>query len=148
MKKRNPIKRFTALIVLVALIVCMAGCVQPYTTLEEYAAHEPLPDDISHMSMDMDGMRINATVEIHDNTIVYKFVPSRIIFGKDPKLDSLAKSVMEQQWKSVDTQNKARDLINGLSEATGIAASEISISLEMYNPGADTPAFTYTYPEK
>ena len=55
---------------------------------------------------------------------------------------------MDQYFTTAGTKSSLDAGIAQLAEASGIEASFISVRYEMYNPGEDTPSYTYTYPQQ
>ena len=148
MNKKKPLAMTLVLTMLVVLSLFTAGCgKKTYSTLEEFLQDNPAAQSTLD-AMSTSDSNGTAKLEVTGNTIVVKTYSNETLFGKDAQLDIQMKAYMDQYFSGADIKKQTDSSISQFAQASGIDASLISVRYEMYNPGASTPSYTYTYPQQ
>ncbi|MBR1703013.1 MAG: hypothetical protein IJ716_13870 [Lachnospiraceae bacterium] len=133
------------LLLLMMISVFIIGCgSKKYASLEEYVKSNPsVQAELDKTLSSSDG---TGKSEISGNTIIMKMYYKEQAWGLDASIDSQLKSLMDQYFdKASATLDQS---ISQIAQESGVDASLISFRYEYYNPNAESPSYTYTYPKK
>ncbi len=134
--------RLTALVLTAAMLLLTTGCMsKTYASAEEWYLDNPgLSDSMQAMSTGSNGASIE--FDIKGNDVIYRYRFNQVLFGQNEATDQLLKSALD---KDIESQREVfTNIIDMVSKDSGVDASLISVRLEYYNQGADSPGHTQT----
>ena len=140
MKKHT---RILALILALSMLL-MSGCgKKTYNTVQEWYDDNPLSASFLNAAATSQDDSDQMTFNIEGNVIVYGMEMDEAIFGESEELDAKYKEYFDNAFEG---QREAYlDVIEELSGLTGIPANQMSLRIDIFNPGADTPGYTKTF---
>lgn len=130
---------------LAVIWIFLTGCGQKYSSLEEYSRHSPLPDDFTQTDLSGDGIHLTLELSVSGNTVIMKMYADKTIFSNDPAVNATVSEAMDRYFADEKLRSSMNDGIDRLALSSGIDASQITVRYEIYNPGADTPSYSYSY---
>lgn len=138
-------KQFRILALVLALsMALMTGCgKKTYATAEEWYSSNPAASAFMTAMVEAEDESGNMTFGISGNTVVYGLTMDEAVFGQDAETDTALKEYFDAAFDQETATYQ--QIITELSEACGIAASELSVRIEIFNPGETTPGYTKTF---
>lgn len=141
MKKHT---RIFALALALSMMI-LAGCSnlnKTYNSVEEWYDANPMMSSMIQLGMAAEEDSDELTFDIEGNAIVYGLIMEEEVFGIDAEMDQFYKEYFDSYFSSEDVYNEYSELITSISELCGIPESEISVRIDIFNPGSTTPGYT------
>lgn len=131
--------------VLIAAFLLMTACgKKTYATAEEWYTSNPLASTFVNAAL---ASEADNDMEMHfsisGNTIIYGLEMDEVVFGQNEELDEIYRESFDTAF--ADKNANYAEIITNLSSACGIASEELSLRIEIFNPKATVPDYTYTY---
>lgn len=140
MKKHT---RILALVLALAMML-MTGCgKKTYATAEEWYDANPLAASAINMAMNAEDGGDQMSFDVEGNTVIYGLTMEEAIFGESEELDATYTAYFDEAFEA-DSATYT-EIITELSDLCGIASSELSVRIEIYNPGESEPGYTKTF---
>lgn len=136
-------KRVTIILTCVMMLMMAACSSKSYSTVEEWYADNPAAQEsMKSMMEDESTKELTIEFDVKENQLIYRYIYGEKIFGRSEEIDAAAKKMLDsgiEQTRSTHIQ-----AIDQIARSSKIDASKISIVMEWYNPGANTPGYSLT----
>ena len=136
-------KKYTKIFALVLALAMMliTGCgKKTYATAGEWYDNNPMAATAINMAVEASDDGTQMSFDIVDNTIIYSMTMDEAIFGESEEMDTLYQTLFDESFDAESTTYT--DIITEVSGLCGIASSELSVRIEIFNPGASEPGYT------
>lgn len=131
-------------LVLALSMVLMTGCgKKTYATAEEWYTSNPAAAAFMTAMVEAEDESGSMTFAINGNTVVYGLTMDEAVFGVDAETDAALKEYFDAAFDQETATYQ--QIITELSNTCGVAASELSVRIEIFNPGETTPGYTKTF---